>query len=75
MISEELRRYVGKEFPDAAGDDDGSDAEMLGMIFEALEAGKNLAFLGRARGCAAPEILALKKIEEAYLTSVVPASV
>jgi hypothetical protein len=73
MIHDDLKRLVGETFPDAF-DEPGDNAEFHQAIFDALEAGKTLTFLGRDLGCEAWEIAALKKIEEAHQTGIIPES-
>lgn len=72
MISDDLRRLVERTFPDAFGESSGDDAEFRAAILDAMVAGKSLTFLGQDRGCDAREMGALKKIEEAHRTGVVP---
>jgi hypothetical protein len=75
MISKELREFVNKAFPtasDDSDDEDGENTEFREDIFATLEDGQSLLFLGKTRGCDISEILLLKRIEEAYLTNIVP---
>ena len=73
MVGDELRRLVERTFADPS-DDAGGEAEFRRMVLEALEAGRNLSFLGRRLGCEPWEIAALKKIEEAHRSGIAPDS-
>jgi hypothetical protein len=73
MIHDDLKRLVEKTFPDAF-DEPGDNAEFRQATFDALEAGKPLTFLGRSLDCEPWEIAALKKIEEAHQTGIIPES-
>jgi hypothetical protein len=74
MIHDDLKRLVEKTFPDAFGEPS-DNADFRQKIYDTLEAGKSLVFLGKDLKCEPWEIAALKKIGEAHETGVIPESV
>lgn len=71
MISDDIRQLVERTFPDPFGEL-GDDAEFRGMVLAALEAGQSLSTLGRRLKCEDWELLALKRIEVAHRSGIVP---
>ena len=73
MIDDDLKRLVERTFPDAFGEP-GDDAAFRQAIFDALEAGSSLSFLGKDLGREPWEIVVLKKIQDAHQTGNIPKS-
>lgn len=74
MISEELRRYVERTFPHPLGED-GAERAFHAAIFATLESCGSLVRLGERLDCPPEELMALKRIQEAHRSGVIPGAI